>query len=171
MPEPSFPPGSVGLHPALVRNSGYLLSRLGWFAARHFSQHLADIGLTPRVWGALNVLDAEGPVSQQQLGRAIGMDPSSVVGTIDELESQGLVERRPHPSDRRAHALWITPAGQDILARGRQRARAAQDELLGVLSTAEREQLHDFLLRLAIGADKIGKPELTARPENHRDAS
>ena len=63
-------------------------------------------------------------MTQQQLGRAIGMDPSSMVSTIDELEAKGWVERRRHPTDRRAYALHITDAGRETLtarppARGR----------------------------------------------------
>jgi DNA-binding MarR family transcriptional regulator len=145
--------GAPGLHPALVRHTGYLLSRMGWFAARRFSERLQSLDLSPRMWGALNVLEAESPVSQQQLGRSIGMDPSSMVSTIDELESLGLVERRANPSDRRAHALYLTDAGRQTLAAGRIQAKLAQEELLAPLSAAERAQLHDLLLRLAEGLD------------------
>jgi DNA-binding MarR family transcriptional regulator len=143
--------GAPGLHSALVRHTGYLLSRMGWFASRRFSERLQSLGLTPRMWGALNVIDAESPVSQHQLGRAIGMDPSSMVGTIDELEGRGLVERRANPSDRRAHALYMTDTGRETLHAGRRLAKLAQEELLAPLSGAERDQLHDLLLRLAEG--------------------
>ncbi|MDQ2897091.1 MAG: MarR family winged helix-turn-helix transcriptional regulator [Actinomycetota bacterium] len=147
---PSGPgPVAPGLHAALVRNTGYLISRCGVYATRHFSERMEAIGLTPRMWGALNVLDAEGAVSQQQLGKAIGMDPSSMVGTIDELESRGLVQRRPHPTDRRVHALHLTDAGRDILTSGRGVARAAQEELLAPLDAEDRARLHDLLLRIA----------------------
>jgi DNA-binding MarR family transcriptional regulator len=145
--------GAPGLHSALVRHTGYLLSRMGWFASRRFSERLQSLGLTPRMWGALNVIDAESPVSQHQLGRAIGMDPSSMVGTIDELEGRGLVERRANPSDRRAHALYMTDTGRETLHAGRRLAKLAQEELLAPLSAAERDQLHDLLLRLAEGID------------------
>jgi DNA-binding MarR family transcriptional regulator len=152
---PEFRPGAPGLHGALVRHTGYLLSRMGMWSSRRFSEHLETIGLTPRMWGALNVLAAESPVSQQQLGRAIGMDPSSMVATIDELERRGLVQRRPHPADRRAHALHITDAGRDTLAAGRKLSMRAQAELLAPLDQAEREQLHALLLRLAQAAGAV----------------
>lgn len=146
------PAGAPGMHAALIRHTGYLVSRCGMYAARHFAQRLESIGVTPRMWGALNVLDAEGSVSQHQLGKAIGMDPSSMVGTIDELEALGLVQRGPHPTDRRVHALGVTAAGRRALTRGRKLARAAQSELLAPLSEPEREQLHDFLTRIAQAA-------------------
>jgi DNA-binding MarR family transcriptional regulator len=147
------------LHPALVRNSGYLLSRLGLLSVKHFTARLDAIGLTPRLWGALNVLDAEGAITQQQLGKAIGSDPSSMVATIDELESKGLVERRAHPTDRRAHAVHITDAGRRALRQGREVAKQAREELLGPLDEEERAQLHDYLLRLFTAAQaREGRP-------------
>lgn len=149
---PDFRAGAPGLHSALVRHTGYLLSRVGWYAARRFSERIQTLELTPRMWGALNVLEADSPVSQHQLGRSIGMDPSSMVGTIDELEELGLVERRPNPSDRRAYALQVTKAGRERLRAGRRLAKLAQDELLAPLSASERDQLHGLLLRLADGA-------------------
>lgn len=149
-----------GLHGVLVRNTGYLVSRLGWFASRRFGERIGSLGLSTRMWGALNVLDAEGEITQQQLGRAIGMDPSSMVSTIDELESKGMVERRRHPSDRRAHALHLTPTGRATLQRGRALAREAQEELLAPLSADERRTLHALLLRMAKAASQSeGQPE------------
>jgi DNA-binding MarR family transcriptional regulator len=101
------------------------------------------------MWGALNVLDAEGALTQHALGVCVGMDPSSMVATIDELETRGLVERHRHPQDRRAYALHVTDAGRETLAAGRRVARQAQEELLGPLNPDERAQLHALLLRLA----------------------
>ena len=158
---PGFGPGP-GMHNALVRHTGYLVSRMGVYASKRFAERLSTLGLTPRMWGALNVLDSEQSVTQQQLGRSIGMDPSSMVNAIDELESRGWVERRRHPSDRRAHALYITAQGRRTLAKGRKLAAEAQEELLAPLSDPERQQLHDLLLRLAEAAQTVdGDPLLT----------
>jgi DNA-binding MarR family transcriptional regulator len=140
-------------HPALARHTGYLLSRLGTLGQRRFAERMGELGLTPRMWGALNVLDAEGALTQQALGLCVGMDPSSMVATIDELEAQGLVQRRRHPHDRRAYALHMTDAGHETLQRGREVAGRAQDELLAGLDADERAQLHALLLRLASNLD------------------
>lgn len=142
-------PRSLGLHQALTQHTGFLLSRMGVVAQREFAARLEPLGLTPKLWGVINVLDAEGETTQQRLGRCVGIDPSSMVATIDELEGRGMVERRRHPTDRRAHALHITATGRRTLSAGRRLAREAQDELLAPLSAPEREQLHELLLRLA----------------------
>ena len=136
------------LHDALTRNTGFLISRMGMVASRAFAERIAEVGLTPRGWGALNVLAKEGAITQHALCKCVGMDPSSMVSTIDELEAGGLVERRRNPRDRRAHALHITEEGQRTLAEGRQVARRAQEELLAPLDREERQLLHDLLVRL-----------------------
>jgi DNA-binding MarR family transcriptional regulator len=152
--ELSEPPA---VHRALAKHTGFLLSKMGTVAQRRFTARIATLGLNVRMWGALNVLDAEGAMSQHQLGRCVGIDPSSMVSTIDELEAAGLVERHRHPSDRRAHALHVTDRGRETLAAGRKLARAAQDELLAPLDAAEREQLHALLLRLAVAGDSTSE--------------
>jgi DNA-binding MarR family transcriptional regulator len=163
-----LPPGPPGLHRALMRHTGFLISRMGMVAQKQFAERLETLGLTTRMWGVLNVLDVEGAITQQSLGKCVGIDPSSMVSTIDELEAQGLVERRRHPSDRRAHALHLTAKGRQTLSRGRELARGAQDELLGPLDAEEREQLHALLLRLALATSDVGKP---AAPDADRPAA
>jgi len=79
-----------------------------------------------------------------------------MVSTVDDLEAGGLVERRRHPSDRRAHAIHITDDGRETLTRGRHLARAAQEDLLAPLDAPERKQLHELLLRLVIATKPTG---------------
>lgn len=151
--------GHARLHPALMRHTGFLISRMGTLAQRRFAERLDPLGLTPRMWGAMNVLESDAPMTQHALGRCVGIDPSSMVATVDELEAKGMVERRPHPTDRRAHALHLTAKGKRTLARGRELARNSQEELLAPLSDEERERLHDYLVRVAEAAWNAGGPE------------
>lgn len=149
-----------GLHTALARHTGFLINRIGTVARKRFTTKLDSFGLNLRMWGVMNVLDVEGEITQHRLGRCVGIDPSSMVATIDELEARGFVERGRHPTDRRAHALHLTELGRETLKAGRQLARAAQNELLAPLSPAERKQLHELLLRVALGlGDEIKEPQ------------
>jgi DNA-binding MarR family transcriptional regulator len=142
-----------------MRHTGYLISRMGMVAQKRFAERLESLGLTTRMWGVLNVLAADGAMTQHALGKCVGSDPSSMVATIDELEAKGFVERRPHPNDRRAHALHLTAQGKQTLTRGRELARSAQEELLAPLNPEERQHLHDMLVRLAEATRHVGKPE------------
>lgn len=150
--------GPPGLHSSLMRHTGFLISRMGMVAQKRFAERLESLGLTTRMWGVLNVLAAEGELTQHALGKCVGIDPSSMVSTIDELEAKGLAERRRHPNDRRAHAMHLTEKGKQTLTRGRQLASSAQEELLSPLDADERAQLHDMLLRLAEATRNVGKP-------------
>ena len=141
------------LHPAMAsRYVGYLLGRLGLFAAARFDAQMEAVGLDRREWGVLNALDAEqGFMTQQQLGRSIAIHPSTMVATIDALEAAGLVRRGPHPSDRRAHAVSLTDVGRETLQRARRLAGESQRELMSPLTAEEQATLHQLLLKLAEG--------------------
>jgi DNA-binding MarR family transcriptional regulator len=143
------------IHGALTKHTGFLLSRVGMVASKQFAEQIEQIGLSPRMWGALNVLDAEGTITQQALGKSTGIDPSSMVATIDELETAGLVERQTHPTDRRAYALHMTDAGRETLAQGRKLAKGAQEKLLAPLDASERAQLHELLLKIALATQDV----------------
>ncbi len=157
----------AGLHSALSRHTGFLLNRIAAVARKRFTSKLEALDLNLRMWGVLNVLDVEGSITQHRLGKCVGIDPSSMVSTIDELEARGLVERRRHPTDRRAHALHLTEQGREALASGRKLAREAQSDLLEPLSPAERKQFHEMLLRVALGLGEEAQrsQDATAAPK------
>jgi DNA-binding MarR family transcriptional regulator len=67
-----------------------------------------------RVVAALAV---SGPVLMRALSQAVGVTPRTITGLIDALEADGWVERRAHPSDRRATIIALTPAGETTFAR------------------------------------------------------
>jgi DNA-binding MarR family transcriptional regulator len=77
----------------------------------------------------------------------MGIDPSALVSLIDELERAGLAKRRPHPDDRRAREVAITPKGRRVLKRGRRMAFQVEDEVLQGLTAAERRDLLRLLRR------------------------
>jgi DNA-binding MarR family transcriptional regulator len=106
---------------------------------------LQTIGLTPALFAVLNYLRAHEGAIQQQIGSAMGIDPSTMVALVDELEQAGLAKRRPLPHDRRAREVLITPKGRRTLQRGRELAEEVEDDVLRGLSAAERRQLVTLL--------------------------
>jgi MarR family transcriptional regulator, lower aerobic nicotinate degradation pathway regulator len=79
----------------------------------------------------------------------MGLDPSGLVGAIDELEAMGLVERRRDPADRRRYVLSLTGEGTATLGRARALSADSARELLGPLSAAEVDTLVELLQRVA----------------------
>ena len=98
--------------PVLADHLGPLLGRAHEAHRRLSLAALAPFELTPKGFGALRVLTAEGPMSQRQLAQRQGIDRTTAVAVVDELERLEAVERRRDPADRRAHALHVTPTGQ-----------------------------------------------------------
>lgn len=115
-------------------------------------RRLEPMGLSVRLCGVLNLL-AEGPVSQQAIGERLGIDRTTMVEIIDELESQEVVVRRRNPSDRRSYALNLTSKGKAVQKRAARAFDTAADEFFGALSKRERDSLADMLRRLIQSAD------------------
>jgi DNA-binding MarR family transcriptional regulator len=134
----------------LDRRAGFLVTQLGTHRHRRFAERLAPFDLQPRHFGMLSQLAAHEGRSQQALGAALGMHRSAVVALVDDLERRGLAERRQDPSDRRAHALFLTPAGRELLARLEDVAEQDEDEFLHDLDPSERAALVALLQRLAV---------------------
>ena len=108
-------------------------------------------GLRPRHLIALKLLSEKGPQNQQGLAEALSLDPSNVVGLLNELEDRELIVRRRDRTDRRRHIVELSPAGEEELAVAYARVAQVEDELLGALSASERATLYDLLQR-AVGA-------------------
>lgn len=133
----------------------FLLSQVGIHAARRFAERLAEIDLQPPQFRVLNVVDAAEGQSQQAIAEAIQAPPSRMVALVDELEERGLVERRPHPRDRRVRALHLTPEGRRVLATGREIAMEHEQDLVRGMSAADRKRLIG-LLQGIVDAQGIG---------------
>jgi DNA-binding MarR family transcriptional regulator len=133
----------------LSRRVGFLLAQLGTHAHRQFAERLARLDLHPRHFGMLSHLAASEGQSQQTLSIALGIHRSAVVALVDDLEHRGLAERRRDPIDRRAYALYLTPAGRGLLTDLERIADERDVELLSALDASERSQLISLLQRVA----------------------
>jgi DNA-binding MarR family transcriptional regulator len=133
--------------------SGYTGFLMNWVATRSrllFANRLQEsCGLHPREFGVLNVIASNPGVTQQAIGGDAGIDPSTMVGTLDSLEKRGLAERRPHPGDRRKRSVYLTPEGKRVLREGQKVARSVGKEVYGELTDQEHEQLMTILRKLS----------------------
>jgi MarR family transcriptional regulator, transcriptional regulator for hemolysin len=127
--------------------AGQLFFRL-WRASHvRAAEVLGSVGLTPALFGLLNVIGAREGAIQQELAAAMGIDRSTMVTLIDRLESTGLAKRRPSTTDRRAREIAITPKGRRLLQRSRRMISETEDEVLAGLTAEERSELVSLLRR------------------------
>lgn len=126
---------------------GVLLRKAHRKAAEAFNDALKPLDIQGKHFGVLLLLRRLGPLSQRQLIDHLGSDKSAMVRSIDDLEARDLCVRRPAEHDRRAHAVALTPHGEEIFARAERDARAVGRELLAGFDPAERAQLTKLLAR------------------------
>jgi DNA-binding MarR family transcriptional regulator len=127
--------------------AGQLFFRIWRATHTRTADVLGSVGLTPALFALLNVIGAREGAIQQELGSALGIDRSTMVSLIDQLESAGLATRRPSATDRRAREIAITPKGRRTLQRARGLILEVEDEVLAGLSAKERVELLALLRR------------------------
>jgi DNA-binding MarR family transcriptional regulator len=133
----------------LVSSALFLLKRLGMSAKEQSMEAYDEAGLHPYHHAILALLDEGSRETQGAIAEALGYDKGQLVGLLDELEGDGLVERRRDTVDRRRQTVTITPAGRKTLERLRGLSAEMEDEFLAPLSASERKELHGLLLRVA----------------------
>ncbi|HWH13374.1 MAG TPA: MarR family transcriptional regulator [Miltoncostaeaceae bacterium] len=133
--------------PPVTEFAGQLLFRLWRASHTRTGEALASLGLTPALFALLNVVGAREGAIQQELGAALGIDRSTMVSLVDQLEEAGLARRRTSAADRRAREVAITPEGRRRLRRARQRIAQVEDETLAGLSAEQRRELVTLLRR------------------------
>jgi DNA-binding MarR family transcriptional regulator len=102
------------------------------------------------MWGysVLTALDETPVRTQAALADAIGADKSRIIGTLDELQDAGLIERTPDPDDRRVRLLSITAKGRRVRRSVRKAIHAREDQLLAKLKSTDREAFLRVLQQL-----------------------
>lgn len=130
-------------------DTGWLLARASHGLATAVAAALRAEGLSLRGYVVLQAA-APRPVPQQALAGSVGLDKTTMVATVDELERDGLVERRADPADRRVRLVALTDTGRTALDRARTLVARTEDELLADLGD-DRAVLHRLLLTALAG--------------------
>jgi DNA-binding MarR family transcriptional regulator len=102
------------------------------------------------MWGyvVLNALDRSPVRTQAALAEVIGADKTRIIGTLDELQQNGHIERRPDPDDRRVRLLEITPAGRKVKNAVQSDIQRGEERRLAELTAEERTIFLRVLERL-----------------------
>jgi DNA-binding MarR family transcriptional regulator len=127
---------------------GFMLSTLGHAISRRFIHALQPLQLHPREFAVLRAVKANDGQSQQTLAERLRIPPSRMVAIVDELESRGLIERRPDPDDRRVRALYVTKRGQALLQDAFSLVVQHERTISEVLTVKERAELLALLNRI-----------------------
>jgi DNA-binding MarR family transcriptional regulator len=128
-----------------------LIDHLARISRRAADAAMADGSLRPRHLIALRLLSERGRMTQHAVGAALSLDPSNVVGLLNELEERGLITRRRDPADRRRHIVEVSATGADELTRTYVQLGLVEDELFKTLTCEQRSTLHELLASAVAG--------------------
>ncbi|GGO29887.1 MarR family winged helix-turn-helix transcriptional regulator [Micromonospora parathelypteridis] len=137
---------------AISSTTGYLLLKLAGLASARMEQALLPLRLRGRDLRVLAFVQ-DGELTQRDLCRQTGLDRTTMVAVIDELERNGYVRRDRSPSDRRKQFISVTTAGGTALSEALAAVRRTEDDFLAPLREDERLQLHHQLSLLYTAHD------------------
>jgi DNA-binding MarR family transcriptional regulator len=98
-------------------------------------------------------LQASGPVLMRALSQDVGVTPRTITGLVDALEADGWVQRRPHPTDRRATIASLTPAAEVSFARLMQSYSGLARDLTDGIPRADQQTVVTALDHIAARMD------------------
>jgi DNA-binding MarR family transcriptional regulator len=129
---------------------------------------LEELDVTPRAHCVLATA-VQGEFTQTELAQAVGLDKTTMVTTVDELEKAGLAERRPSAHDRRARVIAVTDAGRKMVERGEKVVADKQAEILSALPDDQQKVLVDALTSLL--HERLAVPAQCSSPAPRRRAN
>ena len=137
----------------LVSSTAFLLARVGMAIKMRVIDELGQAGCGGYGYGVLAMLGEGAQETQAAIADGLGVDRSQLVGVLDTLEKDGLVERKRDPNDRRRHAVSITAEGKRQLVRLRSTVREIEESFLEPLDEKTRKAFHEALFSVASNLD------------------
>ncbi len=138
-----------------MNSAAYLASQMAKGFARSLQQRAARLGFSPGQFPILLELWTEDGLTQKQLLERVDIEQATMANTLSRMERDGLVERRPHPSDKRAQLIFLTNKATAMQAEAIEAAMAADTDLLKDFRQFERELLLEYIRRILENARQL----------------
>jgi MarR family transcriptional regulator, transcriptional regulator for hemolysin len=150
----------------LSGNLGWLLSQAHFNLVSEIAAAFGPLGVSNRGYNVLATARG-GEFTQKELAEQIGLDKTTMVVTVDELEKAGLAERRPSSTDRRARVISVTKAGERKVRQGQEIVDRIQGDVLTSLPSKERKLFLEALGTLV--KDRLSEPAECSPPLRRRE--
>lgn len=153
--------------PDVMRESiGFVVNDAARLFRRELDRRIRTLGVTALQWRTLATIALYEGVIQSQLAEWLEVEPITLSRMIDRLAESGLVERRPHPDDRRANSLYLTATAQPLVATVRFHADQLAQEALEGLDESEKQQLFGLLARVRGNLSAPARPQMAGGPDD-----
>jgi MarR family transcriptional regulator, transcriptional regulator for hemolysin len=151
--------GEAARAPApLASDLCWLLSRASHGLTTEFTAALEELDISPRQHSV--------QFTQTEIAGMVGLDKTTMVVTVDELERAGLAERRPSITDRRARVIVVTDKGERFVREADKVLDRVRDDVLSAVAPEDREAFLRGLATLACG--RLADPVACAQPVRRR---
>jgi len=127
---------------------GYQIALLNRLYDRRLQDALSDLGVAPGQFAPLVMLFEQDGLTQAELCRRINVEQPTMANTLDRMERDGLIERRPDREDRRRATVHLTARAVDMRTAVMDRARKVASQAVHRFTVAEQEQLFTMLARM-----------------------
>ncbi len=151
--------------PPEASNLCWLLSQASHTLRTELTAGLEGVGISPRAHHVLSTA-LNGPHTQIELARLVGLDKTTMVVTLDELEAAGLAERQRSTEDRRSHVIAVTKAGREKAREAEEIVARIHADVLGALPARDRKIFLDALNRLV--SERLSEPAVCSQPVRRR---
>jgi DNA-binding MarR family transcriptional regulator len=138
-----------------MESATYLASQLAKGFNRSLQQRAAGLGFSPGQFPILIELWLENGLTQKQLLERIDIEQATMANTLSRMERDGLIERRPHPSDKRAQLVFLTEKAAGLEEQALDAALAADQDLFKGFLIFERELLMEYIRRILVNARRL----------------
>lgn len=146
------------------RNLGFLLHEVARLMRKRFEQNVKHLGVTRSQCQVLAHLSRNDGIQQGMLADLLEVEPITLTRILDRLEEAGLVERQPHPTDRRVRLLRLTEAAYPLLDEIFAIGALTQGESMEGLPDEERERLFATLSAMKVNLlDRCATPAVERR--------
>jgi DNA-binding MarR family transcriptional regulator len=141
------------------QSPSYMVSQLAKEFARALQARASGLGFSAGQFPILVELWEEDGLTQKQLLERVDVEQATMANTLSRMQRDGLIERKPHPTDRRAQLVFLTPKGLEIKDGAIAAVRATDDALLAGLKRFEKELLLEFIRRALANVDDSGRSD------------
>lgn len=140
-----------------MNSLGYLVAVLGAQMAEALDNRLKELDLRLALWPTLIMLWEEDGLTQSELSDRCRTANYTTTRMLDTLEKKGLIERKPHPTSRRAHLVYLTAAGKALKPDGMEKAEAVNQHFMAAFSPEEQQVFMTLLQKLVTEPENPGQ--------------
>ena len=134
--------------PPPTRDVAMKISVIARQMRKRFDASVGDIDITRSQWVTILVASKRPGATQREIAEVLEMSEASAGRVIDRLCADGMLVRRPKEDDRRAHAIWLTPAAEPVLEKLSKVAACHEATVFAGLSDAEMDTLEHLLAKV-----------------------